>query len=148
MHANLKEHSEPEIRRCALDQTLLSLLFLGLESSLSGTFLQSLLDPPSAESTIAAVTSLEKVGAVKVNRSDKTMQLTPLGQHLAGIPAPPTIGKRKSGITLCDNEESNVWHIFFLSSLFCLSLALVFDLLPLVSDSRNLLISFLSFVQF
>jgi HrpA-like RNA helicase len=78
-----------------LDQTLLSLLFLGLEKTLSGTFLNTLLDPPSRESIAAAVSSLGKLGAVETDYANGVLQLTPLGQHLAGIPAPPTIGKCK-----------------------------------------------------
>lgn len=89
--ASLKDHSAPEISRCALDQTLLSLLFLGAEDG-SGRFLQNLLDPPSQKAIKSAILSLQKLGAVQLVRPDK-MDLTPLGMHLAGIPAPPTIGK-------------------------------------------------------
>jgi ATP-dependent RNA helicase DHX57 len=47
-HSKLSEHSEPEIQRSALDQTLLSLLFLGMDCNPTGEgFLDSLLDPPS-----------------------------------------------------------------------------------------------------
>jgi ATP-dependent RNA helicase DHX57 len=91
--ASLEDHSSPEIRRCALDQTLLSLLFLGVEDG-SGRFLRKLLDPPDPISVQSAVTSLEKLGALE-KVGDEQMILTPLGMHLAGIPAPPTIGKRK-----------------------------------------------------
>lgn len=92
----LPEHGEPEIKRCALDQTLLSLLFLGLEMG-SGAFLSGLLDPPAQESIDAAVDSLEKLGALTVstNNGDKQLILTPLGMHLAAIPAPPCVGKSK-----------------------------------------------------
>jgi len=89
--ASLSEHGEPEIRRCALDQTLLSLLFLGVEKG-SGEFLSTLLDPPSSASVKAATKSLCQIGATQ--QRDE-LQLTPLGVHLAGIPAPPTVGKRK-----------------------------------------------------
>jgi HrpA-like RNA helicase len=87
----LKDHTAPEISRCALDQTLLSLLFLGAEDG-SGRFLQKLLDPPSAKSVKSAASSLRKLGALEQPDAN-TMKLTPLGMHLAGIPAPPTIGK-------------------------------------------------------
>jgi ATP-dependent RNA helicase DHX57 len=87
---NLPEHGEPEILRCALDQTLLSLMFLGLERG-TGTFLRTLLDPPSKSSVDAAVFSLQQIGAVTTGDFD--LSLTPLGLHLAGIPAPPSVGK-------------------------------------------------------
>ena len=91
-HEKLPEHGEPEIRRCALDQTLLSLLFLGVESG-SGNFLGDLLDPPSQKSIDAAKESLSSLGAVSGDGPDGTLLLTPLGMHLAGIPAPPSVGK-------------------------------------------------------
>lgn len=86
----LPEHGEAEIRRCALDQSILSLLFLGLEDG-SGEFLRLLLDPPSQQQIDSALYSLEKIGALK--RDGKLSVLTPLGTHLSGIPAPPTVGK-------------------------------------------------------
>ena len=58
----------------------------------SGRFLQNLLDPPSATSIKSAAASLQKLGALEEHRANK-MRLTPLGMHLAGIPAPPSIGK-------------------------------------------------------
>lgn len=90
--SKLNEHGEPEICRCALDQTLLSLLYLGVETG-SGTFMRTLLDPPSTESLQAAATSLLQIGAVAPGPSKGELVLTPLGVHLAGIPAPPTVGK-------------------------------------------------------
>jgi HrpA-like RNA helicase len=92
-HSKLPEHTAPEISRCALDQTLLSLLFLGAEDG-SGRFLQNLLDPPSEASVKAATASLQKMGALEQAEPGK-LCLSPLGMHLAGIPAPPTIGKCK-----------------------------------------------------
>lgn len=89
-HNKLPEHGEPEIRRCALDQTLLSLMFLGLENG-TGSFLKLMLDPPSEQSTQSALYSLEKTGAL--NRDGDQAVLTPLGIHLSGIPAPPVVGK-------------------------------------------------------
>lgn len=86
----LPEHGIPEIQRCALDQTILSLMFLGLEDG-SGNFLRFLLDPPSDRSVESAFESLEQLCAI--SREDRTSSLTPLGKHLAGIPAPPTVGK-------------------------------------------------------
>lgn len=52
-----------------------------------------LLDPPKKESLDAATFSLEKLGAIE--NQNETYAVTPLGMHLAGIPAPPIIGKRK-----------------------------------------------------
>jgi ATP-dependent RNA helicase DHX57 len=92
--AGLKDHSEPEIRRVALDQTLMQLLFLGVESG-AGTFMRTLLDPPSKESLDAASFSLTKIGAVEPGNGKGELVLTPLGVHLAGIPAPPIVGKSK-----------------------------------------------------
>ena len=91
--SKLAEHTAPEISRCALDQTLLSLLFLGVEDG-SGRFLRNLLDPPSQKSVDSASVSLERLGAMDKIATDKFC-LTPLGIHLAGIPAPPTVGKCK-----------------------------------------------------
>lgn len=93
-YSSLKDHSEPEIRRVALDQTLLQLLFLGVERG-SGTFMRTLLDPPSKESLNAAAFSLQKLGAVEMGRNEGDLHLTSLGAHLAGIPAPPIVGKCK-----------------------------------------------------
>ena len=91
-YAKLPDHGTPEIHRCALDQTLLSLLFLGVEQG-SGNFLRTLLDPPSQQALDSAILSLQKLGAVSPRSSEGKIALTPLGMHLAGIPAPPTVGK-------------------------------------------------------
>ena len=88
------EHSVPEIRRVALDQTLLQLLFLGVENG-AGTFMNNLLDPPSKQAFAAAVFSLAKLGAVEQSATGGELRITPLGSHLAGIPAPPIVGKSK-----------------------------------------------------
>jgi ATP-dependent RNA helicase DHX57 len=93
-HDSLHEHTAPEITRCALDQTLLSLLFLGVETG-NGAFLQTLLDPPAKESVDAASLSLSKIGALE-RVGPNEIRLTPLGMHLACIPAPPLVGKSKS----------------------------------------------------
>ena len=91
--SRLPDHGDPEIKRCALEQTLLSLIFLGVERSSSGRFLQTLLDPPSTESLQAAIQCLTDLGALIVD--GESVQLTPLGMHMAGIPAPPVVGKCK-----------------------------------------------------
>ena len=112
---NLPEHGEPEIHRCALDQTLLSLMFLGVESG-TGRFLRTLLDPPSKPSVDAAIISLQQLGAVTTGDGD--LSLTPLGLHLAGIPAPPTVGKSE----FCGSCHTSSLHVlcthrfFFLCS--------------------------------
>lgn len=93
-HSKLKEYGDPEVRRCALDQTLLSLLFLGVERG-SGTFLRELMDPPSQKSIDVAILSLRKLGAVRLGDTNGAVYLTPLGMHLASIPAPPSLGKCK-----------------------------------------------------
>lgn len=95
-HSKLPQHGEPEIKRCALDQTLLSLLFLGVEKG-SGNFLSKLIDPPSEAAVDAAIYSLQKIGAIVLTYigEERLVNLTPLGQHLAGIPAPPSVGKSK-----------------------------------------------------
>jgi len=87
---SLPDHGEPEIRRCALDQTLLSLMFIGVERG-NGNFLRTLLDPPSKASVDAAIFSLQRLGAVTTGEGN--LSLTSLGLHLAGIPAPPAVGK-------------------------------------------------------
>jgi ATP-dependent RNA helicase DHX57 len=89
----LNDHSEPEIQRVALDQTLLQLIFIGVEPRL-GTFTKTLLDPPNRESLEAAIFCLQKIGAVERGPNDDLV-ITSLGAHLAGIPAPPLVGKRK-----------------------------------------------------
>eukprot|EP00526_Cylindrotheca_closterium_P003295 CAMPEP_0113647716 /NCGR_PEP_ID=MMETSP0017_2-20120614/25277_1 /TAXON_ID=2856 /ORGANISM="Cylindrotheca closterium" /LENGTH=1482 /DNA_ID=CAMNT_0000559827 /DNA_START=29 /DNA_END=4477 /DNA_ORIENTATION=+ /assembly_acc=CAM_ASM_000147 len=91
-HAKLRDHTAPEITRCALDQTLLSLMFLGVERG-NGSFIKTLLDPPAQESLDAAIFSLWKVGALEHSSNNDELDLTPLGMHLAGIPAPPVVGK-------------------------------------------------------
>lgn len=55
-------------------------------------FMQTLLDPPDKTSIEAAAFSLQSLGAVETNVSG-SYALTPLGVHLAGIPAPPIVGK-------------------------------------------------------
>lgn len=91
---SLPAHGEPEIRRCALDQTLLSLMFLGVEDG-TGKFLRTTLDPPEPRAIDAASRSLRRLGAIADDGAagGAKQKLTPLGSHLAGIPAPPTVGK-------------------------------------------------------
>ena len=91
-YSKLRDHTAPEITRCALDQTLLSLLFLGVERG-NGQFMRTLLDPPEQESIDAATFSLWNVGALEQSGNGNGLHLTPLGMHLAGIPAPPVVGK-------------------------------------------------------
>lgn len=92
--SRLREHGEPEILRCALDQTLLSLLYMGVENG-AGNFMATLLDPPAKASLDAAIFNLTKIGAVESGDIVGTLKLTSLGLHLAGIPAPPSVGKSK-----------------------------------------------------
>lgn len=111
--STLPEHGEPEILRCALDQTLLSLLFLGVEHG-AGNFLSTLLDPPSTKSIDAAIFSLTKIGAVSSANEDGTISLTPLGMHLAGIPAPPTVGKSTCVLIVLNVLEVAIYFCAFL----------------------------------
>jgi ATP-dependent RNA helicase DHX57 len=69
-------------------------VFLGIENG-SGSFLSKLIDPPSRDAIDSAIFSLDNIGAIVTtcNRERKNVALTPLGLHLAGIPAPPSIGK-------------------------------------------------------
>jgi HrpA-like helicases len=69
-------------------------VFLGIEDG-SGIFLSKLIDPPCRDALDSAIFSLDKIGATvtSYNRETKNVVLTPLGLHLAGIPAPPSIGK-------------------------------------------------------
>jgi HrpA-like RNA helicase len=92
--SKLQKHGEPELKRCALDQTILSLAFLGIEDG-SGRFLSKLLDPPCQDALDSAIFSLIKIGAVVKTHDgeSRNLTLTPLGLHLAGIPAPPSIAK-------------------------------------------------------
>jgi ATP-dependent RNA helicase DHX57 len=111
-YESLPDHSEPEIRRVALDQTLLQLLFLGVECG-TGSFTNTLLDPPSKESLDAAIFSLLKLGAVKRGSNDGDFVISPLGSHLAGIPAPPIIGK-------CTSQRYNCHDCSYIVSLIYL----------------------------
>jgi HrpA-like RNA helicase len=90
----LKDHSEPEIRRVPLDQVLLQLMFIGVENG-NGKFLDTLLDPPLMSAIDAAAFSLLKLGALEEETNNGQLALAPLGVHLAGIPAPPLVGKSK-----------------------------------------------------
>ena len=89
-HSTLPPHGTPEIKRCALEQTILSLLFLGLEDG-SAEFLSSMIDPPSKASINSAFVCLEQLGAIE--KEGGMITLCPLGRHLAGIPAPPAVAK-------------------------------------------------------
>lgn len=104
LYCKLPEHGEPEIMRAALDQMLLSLIYLGLEDG-SGHFIGTLLDPPSRQSINSALHFLEKIGALI--RDGDLAFLTPLGTHLAGIPTPPAVGKLLvMGCLLCCRDIS------------------------------------------
>ena len=89
--AKLSSHGVPEICRCVLDSAILSLLFIGVEDG-KGSFLKIMLDVPPKDSVEASFFSLIKMKAIEL-RSDGHVSLTPLGMHLAGIPAPPSVGK-------------------------------------------------------
>eukprot|EP00934_Nitzschia_sp_Nitz4_P000621 Nitzschia sp. Nitz4//scaffold345_size17508//11578//16174//NITZ4_008825-RA/size17508-snap-gene-0.8-mRNA-1//-1//CDS//3329548634//621//frame0 len=90
-YEQLHDHTAAEITRCALDQTVLTVMFLGLERG-DGNFLKLLLDPPKLDAVRAATHSLLRLGALQ-QANNKQFQLTSLGMHIAAIPAPPVIGK-------------------------------------------------------
>ncbi len=52
-----------------------------------------LIDPPSQTAIDSAIFSLVKIGALIASIEERKVTLTPLVLHLAGIPAPPCIGK-------------------------------------------------------
>jgi HrpA-like RNA helicase len=91
--AKLLSHGIPEICRCALDSAILSMLYIGVEDG-KGSFFKTLLDPPPQDSIDASFHSLFKLKAAEA-LPNGCIQLTPLGVHLAGIPAPPVVGKCK-----------------------------------------------------
>jgi HrpA-like RNA helicase len=103
--SELPDHSEPEIKRCALDQTILSLLFLGLDDG-NGSFMSKMFDPPEEKAITSSTSSLQKLGAVELSSKGpyNVWKLTPLGMHLAGIPAPPCIGKCECNISCLSYE--------------------------------------------
>lgn len=85
-HASLPAHQSPEIHRVPLERLCLLVRFLGLGRPKA--FLMQLLDPPAEAAITAALQHLRALGAM-----DEKNSLTPLGQHLAGMPVDAQVGK-------------------------------------------------------
>ncbi|XP_075196835.1 ATP-dependent DNA/RNA helicase DHX36 [Anomaloglossus baeobatrachus] len=82
----LDEYQLPEIMRTPLEELCLQIKILKLGGIAS--FLQKVMDAPSREAIILAITHL-----MELNALDKHEELTPLGFHLARLPVEPHIGK-------------------------------------------------------
>lgn len=82
----LEEYQLPEIVRTPLEELCLQIKILNLGGIAS--FLQKVMDPPTREAIILAITHLTELNAL-----DKREELTPLGFHLARLPVEPHIGK-------------------------------------------------------
>ncbi|XP_073530855.1 ATP-dependent DNA/RNA helicase DHX36 isoform X1 [Phyllobates terribilis] len=82
----LDEYQLPEIMRTPLEELCLQIKILKLGGIAS--FLQKVMDAPSREAIILAITHL-----MELNALDKREELTPLGFHLARLPVEPHIGK-------------------------------------------------------
>jgi ATP-dependent RNA helicase DHX57 len=79
LEAKMRERPDPEILRVPLEQLCLSVKSMGIKDV--AEFLASALTPPASQAVDAAMDLLTHVGAVEDN------ELTPLGKHLAMIPA-------------------------------------------------------------
>ncbi|XP_075124871.1 ATP-dependent DNA/RNA helicase DHX36 [Leptodactylus fuscus] len=82
----LDEYQLPEIVRTPLEELCLHIKILKLGGIAS--FLHKVMDPPSRDAMILAITHL-----MEMNALDKREELTPLGFHLARLPVEPHIGK-------------------------------------------------------
>jgi len=79
----LASHQVPEMLRIPLEQLVLQVQALAQdEASNPFDFLDQAIDPPPRDSIAAAVDTLQKLGALKHDYA-----LTPLGRHMAAIPA-------------------------------------------------------------
>ena len=103
MHeTGLEAYTTPEIARSALEDLILSLLSLRLDVRVR-EFAASLITPPSSLALSAALRLLSEIGATQPSPSTParlrdsptcdTVELTPLGVHLARLGAPPHLGK-------------------------------------------------------
>ena len=83
----MKAASEPELRRCPLEEVCMQILASSFAKNCND-FLSQAPQPPSDDSVKAAMNVLYNVGAVE-SQGDKTTssleRLTPLGQHLAKL---------------------------------------------------------------
>ena len=82
----MKKHPVPEIMRVPLEEVCLHIRKLQL--GLCKEFLGRMVEPPHSHAIDAAVSALTNIGAIT---ADET--LTPLGDHLAGLPVDCRIGK-------------------------------------------------------
>ncbi|QDZ19660.1 P-loop-containing nucleoside triphosphate hydrolase [Chloropicon primus] len=82
----MKKHPVPEIMRVPLEEVCLHIRKLQL--GLCKEFLGRMVEPPHSHAIDAAVSALTNIGAIT---EDET--LTPLGDHLAGLPVDCRIGK-------------------------------------------------------
>ncbi|KAJ3022647.1 UNVERIFIED_CONTAM: hypothetical protein HDU68_009010 [Siphonaria sp. JEL0065] len=86
-NSEMSAHSIPEILRVPLEQLCLSLKAMGINDVLS--FLGSAIDPPSVTNITTAITLLQDLNAI----DHVSGELTPLGKHIATIPADLKIAK-------------------------------------------------------
>ncbi|KAL7549983.1 hypothetical protein ACHAWF_013233 [Thalassiosira exigua] len=92
----LETHSQPEVRRVALDQLVLRLKALpaGMVPGKTATeACASLPEPPDPESVQIAATSLMAIGALERKREEADEVLTDLGSVLAKLPVDARLGK-------------------------------------------------------
>ena len=92
----LETHSQPEVRRVALDQLGLRLKALpaGMVPGRTATeACASLPEPPDPESVQTAATSLMAIGALERRRDEAGEVLTDLGSVLAKLPVDARLGK-------------------------------------------------------
>ncbi|XP_040284062.1 ATP-dependent DNA/RNA helicase DHX36 isoform X1 [Bufo bufo] len=82
----LDDYQLPEIVRTPLEELCLQVKILKLGGI--DSFLQKVMDPPSREAILLAITHL-----IELNALDRREELTPLGFHLARMPVEPHIGK-------------------------------------------------------
>jgi ATP-dependent RNA helicase DHX36 len=95
----MEEYQAPELMRTPLDEMVLQVKLFetdqgqganGSKHSIKiADFLSKAPEPPVPKAVESAVSLLENIGALE----ERTENLTLLGQHLAGLPIPPMLGK-------------------------------------------------------
>ena len=84
----------PEIRRKPLEDLILQIRLLQLDSGISPSeFLRRALEPPAESAIKTALKSLRDMGAIGEGSSVTSTELTPLGFHLANLPVGAKLGK-------------------------------------------------------
>jgi ATP-dependent RNA helicase DHX57 len=91
MKSLLSPHSEPEIRRVALEGLCLQIRLLGLGSIRK--FLAACLDPPAEDHIRSALSQLQAMGAIQPGAKDDEFELLPLGKHIARLPMDVRLAK-------------------------------------------------------